>query len=60
MKFKSIIVFLFVITLGINTIAQEIGIGEWRDHLPYNYGVSVTAGDGKIYCASEKSLFYYL
>jgi len=59
MKFKSIIVFLFIITLGVTAIAQEIGIGEWRDHLPYNYGVSVTAGDGKIYCASEKSLFYY-
>lgn len=59
MKIKSIIVLLFVITFVVSTIAQDIGIGEWRDHLPYNYGISVTAGDGRIYCASEKSLFYY-
>lgn len=38
---------------------QEIGIGEWRDHLPYNSGRSV-AGDGdRIFCATPYSIFYF-
>lgn len=32
-------------------------IGQWREHLPYNSAVDVTAGDGKIYCATPYSLF---
>ena len=32
-------------------------IGEWREHLPYNSAIDVTAGDGKIYCATPYSLF---
>ena len=39
--------------------AQEIGIGEWRDHLPYNSTLSVTGGDNKIFCASSTSIFYF-
>lgn len=39
--------------------AQETGIGEWRDHLPYNSTLSVTGGNGKIYCASPFSIFYF-
>jgi len=29
----------------------------WREHLPYNSAIDVTAGDGKIYCATPYSLF---
>ncbi|NOT51660.1 MAG: hypothetical protein HOP10_10340 [Chitinophagaceae bacterium] len=32
-------------------------IGQWREHLPYNSAIDVTAGDGKIYCATPYSLF---
>ncbi len=32
-------------------------IGQWREHLPYNSAVDVTAGEGKIYCATPYSLF---
>ena len=39
--------------------AQELGIGEWRDHLPYNSTLSVTGGDNKIFCASSTSIFYF-
>ncbi len=39
--------------------SQDIGIGEWRDHLPYNSTTSVTAGNGFIYCATPYSLFYF-
>ncbi len=37
---------------------QDIAIGEWRDHLPYSRGISVAAGDGKVYVATPYSLFY--
>ncbi|MEO6612613.1 MAG: two-component regulator propeller domain-containing protein [Chitinophagaceae bacterium] len=32
-------------------------IGQWREHLPYNSAVDVTAGEGKVYCATPYSLF---
>ena len=32
-------------------------IGAWREHLPYNSAIDVTAGDGKVYCATPYSLF---
>ncbi len=32
-------------------------IGQWREHLPYNSAIDVTAGDGKVYCATPYSLF---
>ena len=38
-------------------MAQEPPIGQWREHLPYNSAIDVTAGDGKVYCATPYSLF---
>lgn len=32
-------------------------IGQWREHLPYNSAIDVTAGTGKVYCATPYSLF---
>ncbi|HUR67464.1 MAG TPA: two-component regulator propeller domain-containing protein, partial [Chitinophagaceae bacterium] len=32
-------------------------IGQWREHLPYQSAIDVTAGDGKVYCATPYSLF---
>lgn len=32
-------------------------VGQWREHLPYNSAIDVTAGDGKVYCATPYSLF---
>jgi len=57
MNFRSILIIFLVLTSGF-IFSQEIGIGEWRDHLPYVSGVSVAAGDGKIYCATQYSVFY--
>ena len=41
------------------TIAQDpvTPIGQWREHLPYNSAIDVTAGNGKVYCATPYSLF---
>lgn len=32
-------------------------IGQWREHLPYNSAIDVTAGGDKVYCATPYSLF---
>lgn len=40
------------------TSAQEIGIGEWRDHLPYQHVIAVTDAGNRIYAATPYSLFY--
>jgi streptogramin lyase len=41
------------------TFSQEIGIGEWRDHLPYSNSISLTEVENKIFCATPYSVFYY-
>jgi hypothetical protein len=32
-------------------------IGQWREHLPYNSAIDVTAGKDKVWCATPYSLF---
>ncbi|MDZ4810138.1 MAG: two-component regulator propeller domain-containing protein [Bacteroidota bacterium] len=45
--------------MAIKSMAQDPvpPIGQWREHLPYNSAIDVTAGDGKVYCATPYSLF---
>lgn len=58
---RNIFSFLLPALLFFSSIlpAQEIGIGQWRDHLPYYSGKSVAVADNKVYCATEYSMFYY-
>lgn len=54
--------FLFSIILAAflsQARAQQLipPIGLWREHLPYNSAIDITAGDEKIYCATPYSLF---
>jgi len=60
MKMKKIT--LFIVTLsfifGSTSIAQ-IGIGEWRDHLPYTFLNHIDQSSGKIYAASEYGLMIF-
>lgn len=41
------------------TLAQDPipPVGQWREHLPYNSAIDVTAGDGIVYCATPYSIF---
>jgi sugar lactone lactonase YvrE len=39
--------------------AQGIGIGQWRDHLPYDYATTVEEAWDYIFCSTPYSLFYY-
>ncbi len=50
--------FSFFICLFI-TAKSQIPVGQWREHLPYNTAIEVTASEDKIYCATEVSLFCY-
>lgn len=50
------IILLILITLGAKS---QIAVGQWRDHLPYKKAVKLTQSADKIYCATEKSLYYY-
>lgn len=48
--------FLFIIYLG-NLQAQEnLAIGNWRAHLPYRLGQSVTQSDDAVYYATDWSI----
>lgn len=41
------------------SIAQEIPIGAWQDHLSYSDAISVTEGNSVFYCATNSALFIY-
>jgi hypothetical protein len=51
------LVFIFCVTA--NVFSQGIGIGEWRAHLPWNSCISVTEGDGIVYCATKFAVFSF-
>lgn len=48
---------LFCVFLFNSIIAQNLRIGEWKDHLSYKNAVSVSEGNGKIYCATTGGIF---
>lgn len=43
----------------IDSPAQESAIGQWRVHLPFLKAKAIANSGDKIYCASERGLFYY-
>jgi hypothetical protein len=43
------------VSAGAQSSFQPIGL--WKEHLPYNSAIDITAGDNKIYCATPYSLF---
>jgi hypothetical protein len=42
-----------------NGLAQEVGIGQWRDHLPYRSAISVASDGNRVFAATASSLFYF-
>lgn len=50
---------LFLIGFFNSSKSQNIPIGAWQDHLPYNDAVSVAEANGLIYCATSSALFSY-
>ena len=52
-------ILIFFLSLCLNPVFSQIGIGQWRDHLPYKSGISVVEASTRIYCATPYSLFFY-
>lgn len=46
-----------IFSLIISGSAQNIGIGQWQIHLPYNSCISAAGDNGTMYAASENGLF---
>ncbi len=45
--------------VSLTVSSQEVGIGEWRDHLPYDYATRVAEFGQNIYCSTPYSMFWY-
>ncbi len=52
------LLFSFFILSVTCTFAQEVGIGHWRDHLPYKKVIAVAEAGNRIYAATPYALFY--
>ncbi len=55
---KKLTLILFLLTSAIFSKSQ-IGVGEWRDHLPFTFSELITESSTKIYVASENGIFSY-
>ena len=54
---RILIVLSFLISYTVNA---QVGIGQWRDHLPYAKTIAVTeGGQNRIYCATPFGAIYY-
>jgi len=51
---------IIAVILGANLVsAQEFGIGQWRDHLPYKNCIAVEDAGNRVYAATSHAIFYY-
>ena len=57
MKFQKLI--LLTLFVSLQMFAQNIAIGQWRDHLAYNNATDVAVADKDIYCIANGNLFYF-
>jgi sugar lactone lactonase YvrE len=55
----SKITFFLLMNCLIQGFAQEIAIGQWRDHLAYNQATCIAKADNLIYCIANGNLFNY-
>ncbi|MES2592581.1 MAG: two-component regulator propeller domain-containing protein [Bacteroidota bacterium] len=56
---KKIILFFIILLINQVVPAQNVGVGQWKDYLSYNSGISVAEGGGKVYCATKSGIFFY-
>jgi hypothetical protein len=49
----------FVLLFNSSVQAQEVGIGEWRDHLPYDYATNAEEFGSVIYASTPYSMFWF-
>ena len=56
---KIAILCLVVFVSMFGTTAQNVAIGEWKSHLPYNGAAFVADAGAKVYCANGNAVFSY-
>jgi hypothetical protein len=54
----AVIIFL-CFNYSVSFAQENLALGQWRIHLPFNRINSVTEGNGKIYCAATDGIFIY-
>ncbi len=50
---------ILISVFSFSGIAQDLALGQWRVHLPFIKARSVAKATDRIYCASDRGLFYY-
>lgn len=55
---KNFVLFIIVFIFSFSLKAQ-IGVGEWRDHLPFTFPLNVCESSTKIFAASEQGIMVY-
>lgn len=52
-----ILLFFSTLFCSFATLAQDVPIGGWKEHLSYKSALSVTEGNGKVYVATTSGIF---
>lgn len=55
----SLFITILTVTFILPSRCQEVGIGQWRDHLPYDYSTNVEEFNSFIFCSTPYSMFYF-
>jgi hypothetical protein len=56
---KNILFSAFIFLTSFQVRSQNLSLGEWKAHLPWNKGVGVADAGDLIYCAVEDGLYSY-
>ncbi len=59
MNIKWLLSALVLTIFSANLFSQQIGIGQWRTHLPYQKVIDVVTNDNTIYAATPFDIFTY-
>jgi len=49
----------FSVTSAISQNTNNIGIGQWRDHLPFNNGNSIAQSTNFVYCSTQNGVIIF-
>lgn len=58
LRFLTIFILIFFLR-GFSNINAQVGIGQWRDHLPYSKYIAVANTNDKIYAATPYGLVFF-
>lgn len=56
---KKFSLFVTILLFSGPILAQQIPIGGWQEHLSYKNALSVTEGNGSVYCATTSGVFIF-